>query len=153
MEQTTEHVINYIKATSRQTKIYVGCDSRQSGKNTTFVTVVVVHHDGNKGAKVFPFIETVPRIKSLKWRLIQETHYATYKALEIKEAVGDREFYVHLDYHPSDKHKSNTVVKEAIGFVVGQGLEYELKPYAHAASSAADYLGRHGGVFRHTLNA
>lgn len=153
MNYTTEQVIDYIKTTSPQTKIYVGCDSRQSGKNTIFVTVVVVHLDGNKGAKVFPFIETVPRIKSLKWRLIQETHYATYKALEVKEAVGEREFYVHLDYHPSDKHKSNTVVKEAIGFVVGQGLDYELKPYAHAASSAADYLGRHGGVFRHSITA
>lgn len=151
---TTEQVMEYIRGTSDSTKIYVGCDSRQSGRNTIFVTVVVVHHDGNKGAKVFPFIETVPRIKSLKWRLIQETHYATYKALEIKESVGDRAFYVHLDYHPSDKHKSNTVVREAIGFVMGQGLDYELKPHAHAASSAADYLGRNGGHFkRQPINA
>lgn len=153
MHATTEQVMEYIKSTSPQTKIYVGCDSRQSGKNTIFVTVVVVHFDGNKGAKVFPFITTVPRIHQIKWRLIQETHYATYKALEIKEAVGDREFSVHLDYHPSDQHKSNAVVKEAVGFVIGQGLAYELKPYAHAASSAADYLGRHGGHFRTSINA
>lgn len=149
MNNDIEFVREYIRNCSQNSKIYVGCDSRQSGKNTTFVTVVVVHHDGNKGAKVFPFVETVPRIKSLKWRLIQEAHYATYKALEIKEDVGVREFYVHLDYHSSDKHKSNTVVKEAVGFVIGQGLSYELKPNAHAASSAADYLGRNGGVFKH----
>ena len=84
----------------------------------------------------------MPRIKSRKWRLIQEVHYATYKALEIRDAIGDRELEIHLDYNESDKHKSNSVVKESIGFVLGQGFDYKLKPHAPAASSAADRLGK-----------
>jgi predicted RNase H-related nuclease YkuK (DUF458 family) len=153
MESTMDEVLEYIKNTSPNTDIFVGCDSKQSGKHTIFVTVVVAHIDGNKGGKVFHFIDRVPRIKSLKWRLLQETHYSTGKALEILPSVGDRKLEVHLDYHPSDKNKSNMVVKEAIGYVIGQGLEYQLKPYAHAASSAADFLGRHGGRFKAPFTA
>lgn len=148
MNNNLEEVIDYINNSSISSKIYVGCDSRQTGKTTTFVTVVVVHLDGNKGGKCFSFLDVVPRIKSLKWRLIQEAHYSTYRALELKDRIGEREIEVHLDYHPSDKHKSNSVVKEAVGFVIGQGLNYQLKPLAHAATSAGDFLGRHGGRFR-----
>jgi uncharacterized protein len=144
MQHTTEEVMKYIRSTSQSTSIFVGCDSKQTGKNTVFVTVVVAHIDGNKGGKVFYFTDKVPRIKSLKWRLLQEAHYATGKALEILPAVGSRNLEVHLDYHPSDKNKSNSVVKEAIGYVIGQGLQYKLKPDAPAASSAADWIGRHG---------
>lgn len=146
-EYTIEQVKEFIQGTSADTKVYVGCDSRQMGATTLYVTVIVVHFDGNKGAKVFPFSERVPRIISNKYRLVQEAWYATGKALEIIDAVGDRELEVHLDYHPSDYHRSNAVVKEATGFVIGQGLKYQLKPHAHAASSAADWLGRHGGHF------
>lgn len=147
MSSEMETVREYIKNSSRSSKIYVGCDSRQMGHTTLYVTVVVVHLEGNKGAKVFPFYEKVPRINSTRYRLIQEAYYATYKALELQDVIGDRYLSVHLDYHPEDKHRSNAVVKEAIGFVLGQGLEYELKPHAHAASSAADWLGRHGVHF------
>lgn len=145
-----EEVLEYIKNSPRKSKIYVGCDSRQIGNSTLFVTVIVVHLDGNKGAKVFPFSEKVPRINSNKWRLLQEAHYSTYKALEIKDHIGDRELEVHLDYHPEDKHRSNAVVKSAVGLVLGQGLNYRLKPHAHAATSAADFLGRHNVRFTQT---
>lgn len=148
-----EEVIKFIQGTSKDTKVYVGCDSRQMGRNTLFVTVIVVHLDGNKGAKVFPFSDRVPRINSTRWRLIQEAHYATYKALELKDYIEGRELIVHLDYHPSDAHRSNAVVKEAVGFVLGQGLEYKLKPEAHAATSAADFLGRHNVKFKAQASA
>lgn len=148
MKHTTEEVQQYIKNSPKSSKVYVGCDSRQTGDSTLFVTAVVVHIEGNKGGKVFYFREKVPRISSNRWRLIQETHYATMKALELMESIGDREICVHLDYHPSEQHRSNSVVREAIGFVKGQGLDYALKPMAFAASSAADFLGRHGGFRR-----
>lgn len=147
MSSEMENVRECIKNSSPSSKVYVGCDSRQMGKVTLYVTVVVVHHDGNKGAKVFPFYDRVPRINSTRYRLIQEAYYSTYKALELQDVIGERYLSVHLDYHPEDKHRSNAVVKEAIGFVLGQGLEYELKPNAHAATSAADWLGRHGVQF------
>lgn len=144
---TIEEVIDYIKKSSPKSKIYVGCDSRNSRNKTLYVTAVVIHHEGNRGAKVFPFVDIVPRIRSMRQRLDQEVFYALEIAAEIKAGV-DREVSIHLDYHPSDRHKSNRSVAQSIGVVTGSGFPYELKPHAHAASSAADYLGRHSVKFR-----
>jgi len=110
-----------------------------------YVTVIAVHLEGNKGAKVFPFFDRVPRIASMRQRLAQEVYYSLGKYNEIADVIGNRDFYIDLDYHPSDQHKSNQVVKEAVGVVRGMGLQYRLKPESYAATCAADWLGRHTG--------
>lgn len=147
---TLEEVREYIKNSPKESKVYIGCDSRNNRNSTLYVTAVVVHHEGNRGAKVFAFSDSVPRIRSMRQRLDQEVYYALEKAIELKEAVGDRHLEIHLDYHPSEKHKSNRSVSNSIGAVIGSNFEYALKPDAHAASSAADYLGRHNVQFRRT---
>lgn len=146
--ETIEEVINYINNSSPKTKVYVGCDSRNSRNKTLYVTAIVVHHEGNRGAKVFPFVDMVPRIRSMRQRLDQEVYYALEIASALQEGVRNREISIHLDYHPSDRHKSNRSVAQSIGAVIGSGFQYELKPHAHAASSAADYLGRNNVRFR-----
>jgi predicted RNase H-related nuclease YkuK (DUF458 family) len=143
-----EEVKTFIKNTSLNTKVYVGCDSRNTKEKTLYVTAIVVHLDGNRGAKVFAFQESVPRIRSMKQRLDQEVYYALEKAIEIRDTVGDRELQIHLDYHPSEKYKSNRSVSNSVGAVVGSNFKYALKPNAHAASSAADYLGRNNVQFK-----
>jgi len=141
----------YIKGSSHSSKVYIGCDSRNLKSHgrpyTLYVTVIVVHLDGHNGAKVFPFFEKVPRISSMRQRLGQEVYYSIGKYNEVSDVIGDREIFIHLDYHPSDKHKSNQVVKEAVGAVLGMGLNYKLKPDSYAASCAADWLGRHAGFY------
>ncbi|MGB9873456.1 MAG: ribonuclease H-like YkuK family protein, partial [Hydrogenobacter sp.] len=66
-----EEVKEFIKNTSENTAIYVGCDSRQVREKTVFVTVVVVHIDGCRGAKIFWRVEKVNRIRSLRQRLME----------------------------------------------------------------------------------
>ncbi|MCS7308533.1 MAG: hypothetical protein NZ526_08315, partial [Aquificaceae bacterium] len=61
-----EEVKNFIKWTSKRTAIYVGCDSRQVKNHTIFVSVVVVHIDSSRGAKIFWHVDKVPRIRSLR---------------------------------------------------------------------------------------
>jgi len=143
-----ESAKEYIKNSSPKSKVYVGCDSRNTKSNTLYVTAIVVHLEGNRGAKVFAFADAVPRIRSMRQRLDQEVFYALEKAMEIREAVGNREMEIHLDYHPSEKHKSNRSVETSIGAVIGSEFDYALKPHAHAASSAADYLGRNNVQFK-----
>ena len=146
---TIEQVREYIRASSDKSKVYIGCDSRNISRGnrryTIYVTAIVIHLDGHKGAKVFAFEEKVPQIRSMRQRLAQEVYYAIGKYDELKDAIGNREFSIHLDYHPSEVHKSNQVVKEAVGAVKGMGLPYELKPASYAATCAADWLGRHPG--------
>jgi len=142
-----EEVKKFIENSSKKSKVYVGCDSRNNKNKTIYVTAVVIHLEGNKGAKVFAFEDSLPRIRSMRQRLDQEVYYALEKAMELKDVVGERELQIHLDYHPSEKHKSNRSVETSIGAVKGSNFNYALKPHAHAASSAADYLGRNNFQF------
>lgn len=135
-----EEVRQYIKTTDKDTSIYVGCDSRQLRSKTVFVTVIVVHLSSKHGAKVFWKVEKTKRIKSLRQRLMEEVSRAVYHALMIMDVVGDRHFEVHLDISPDENRASSVIVREAVGYVLSQGLKPVLKPDAIAASCAADYI-------------
>lgn len=135
-----EEVKEFIKGTSEKTAIYVGCDSRQVREKTVFVTVVVVHIDSCRGAKIFWRAERVSRIRSLRQRLMEEVSRAVFMALEISEVVGDRPFEVHLDINPNPEHNSSVILKEAIGYVLAQGLKPVVKPKSVAATTVADYI-------------
>ena len=135
-----QEVKEFIKSTSEKTAVYVGCDSRQVKDKTVFVSVVVVHIDSCKGAKIFWKAEKVKRIKSLRQRLMEEVSRAVFLALEISDVIGNRPFEVHLDINPNPQHDSSVILKEAIGYVMAQGLKPVVKPRSIAASTVADYI-------------
>ena len=135
-----EEVQEFIRKTSQKTAVYVGCDSRQVKNHTVFVSVVVVHIDSCRGAKIFWKVDKVPRIRSLRQRLLEEVSRAVYLALEISEVVGNRPFEVHLDINPNPEHNSSVILKEAIGYVLAQGLKPVVKPHSVAATTVADYI-------------
>jgi len=65
---------------------------------------------------------------------MEEVSRAVYTALELIDVVGNRPFEVHLDINPNPQHNSSVILKEAIGFVLAQGLK------SVAASSVVDYI-------------
>ncbi len=135
-----QEVKEFIKSTSEKSAVYVGCDSRQVGDHTVFVSVVVVHIDSCRGAKIFWKVEKVRRIRSLRQRLLEEVSRAVFLALEISDVVGRRPFEVHLDINPNPEHHSSVILKEAIGYVLAQGLKPVVKPHSIAATTVADYI-------------
>ncbi|MCS7084193.1 MAG: hypothetical protein NZL90_04320, partial [Aquificaceae bacterium] len=76
----------------------------------------------------------------LRQRLLEEVSRAVFLALEISQVVGNRRFEVHLDINPSPQHGSSVILREAIGFVLAQGLKPVVKPHSIAASTVADYI-------------
>jgi predicted RNase H-related nuclease YkuK (DUF458 family) len=138
--ENIEEVREFIAESSSQSAVYVGCDSRQAKDKTIFVTVIVVHINSNNGAKVFWQIEKVKKIESIRQRLMEEVSRAVITALSICDVVGDRPFEVHLDINPNPEHRSSLIVKEAVGYVLAQGLTPVLKPDSIAATTAADFI-------------
>lgn len=136
-----------IKNSSKSSSVYVGCDSvrfKRDGKYyAKYCTVVILHVDSNKGAKIFENTVTMQDFGSLRQRLLTEVSFAVDAASDIESCVGDRYMEVHLDMNPDPSHKSNVAVKEAIGFVVGSGFEAKIKPHSFAATCAADHVVRH----------
>lgn len=132
-----------IAASSAETAIYIGADSKQykryGEKQIVYCTVVIVHRDGNKGAKIFKSLETQPDYGNFRQRLMHEVELAVSIGYELAETIGDRPFQIHLDINPDPSHKSSILVKEASGWVLGMfGQKPVLKPDAFAASSVSD---------------
>jgi len=45
---------------------------------------------------------------------------------------------IHADINPDPNHESNKALQQAVGYILGMGYEFKVKPDAWAASSAAD---------------
>lgn len=130
----------YILTSGEDSSIYVGCDSKVVGSTTVFVSVIVVHINSSNGCKIFYQKEKINRGMTLRERLMKEVDYAVLTALSIIDVVGNRKLEVHLDINPNENYKSSVIVREAIGYVLAQGLKPVLKPYSIAAYCVADYI-------------
>ena len=145
-----EEVRRFIGNTSEETCIYIGADSeryrRKDGKwQADYTVAVVIHHEGNKGCKVFGEMTSELDYDNRKdrpaYRLMQEVYKAVQMYMELEEAIADRHVEVHLDINPNILHGSSCVVQQAIGYVRGTcNIVPMVKPEAFAASYAADRL-------------
>lgn len=142
-----DEVRQYIENSSESTRIYIGADSERHRRGgvwfADYATVVVVHIDGNRGAKVFGEIVTERDYDQSKdkprMRLMNEVMKAAQLYLDLEEIIGDRECEVHIDINPDYKHGSSCVISEAVGYIKGMtGVTPRVKPAAWAASIAAD---------------
>lgn len=138
-----DEIRSAIIESSQETAIYVGCDSIRKRGKVVFVTVIIVHMDGNSGGKLFKAVHVQPNYekspKAIRLRLMNEVYYVVEAAMNIVEAVDTRPFEIHLDLNPNPAYNSNVVVKEAIGYVLGTLNKIpKLKPDSFAASIASD---------------
>lgn len=154
-----DEVAEFIRNTSEQTTIYVGVDSKRflkgGGKSgeprryfASYAKVIVVHIDSKHGCKLFGEVVTLPEFeksakKGMRMRLMQEVYMAGEMAGMLQPMVGKRVLQVHLDINRSPEHDSNSVMKEAIGYIRGLcGIDPIVKPDSLAAMACADYITR-----------
>ena len=124
-------------------EVHIGSDSQQNELRTEFVTVVAVVTP-SKGGRVFYCQESVPRIRSLRERLMKEVWMSVQLGIELNDLVpSDCELTVHIDANPNVRFKSSEYVKELTSMVVGNGFKALLKPQAWAASHVADHAVKH----------
>ena len=144
-----QEVIDFIKNSSDETKIYIGGDSERYRKNgiwmADYTVAVVVHKDGNKGARVFGKSEVERDYDQKKskpaFRLMNEVYKVAEMYLLLAEVIGDRYFELHLDINPNEMYGSSCVITQATGYIRGMcSVTPKVKPDAFAASYAADRL-------------
>jgi uncharacterized protein len=112
--------------------VHIGTDSLQGRRNTQFVTVLVILEPG-KGGRVAYQRQMVPRIASLRERLLKEVWLSVTLALEINDVLpASAPLTVHIDANPVAAHRSS----------LGQGFKAAIKPEAWAATHTADYVVR-----------
>lgn len=139
----------FIARQSPETKVYIGADSERvqiHGINyADYTLAVVVHIDGNKGCKIFGEVvrerDYDQRKDKPALRLMNEVYKVSELFQKLQDVLEDRLIEVHLDINPSDKHGSNCVFQQAVGYIKGTcNVTPKVKPAAFAASYAADRL-------------
>lgn len=149
MKMDIEEVKNYIKQSSRESRIYIGADSeRFKVKNVwyaDYAIVVVIHINGKHGAKIFGEVirerdyDYKPGRPSI--RLMNEVTKVAELYYKLADVIGDRPVEIHLDINPDERFGSSCVVSQAIGYIMGTcNLKPKIKPNAFAASCCADRL-------------
>ena len=125
-------------------KIYLGADSqRLRKKKVKFVTVVVIHYEGNRGAKVFHEI-TIDKVQDAKLsrpfnRMMKEVQLLTELYAQLEDILIDRDFEIHIDVSSDESKGSSVAYHAAKGVIWGYiGVEPVCKPEAWAASTVAD---------------
>ena len=142
-----EEVKAFINAQSPETKVYLGGDSERFQIDgvwyADYISVIVVHKDGNKGCKVFGGIDRErdydQQKDKPKMRLMSEVMKVCQLYQDLHEVLEDREVEIHIDINPDLKHGSSCVIQEAVGYVRGMcNIVPMVKPNAWCASYAAD---------------
>jgi predicted RNase H-related nuclease YkuK (DUF458 family) len=141
-----EEVARFINDQPEESKVYIGCDCERVIKNeiwyADYTTVVVIHHAGRKGCKIFG--ETTrerdfdAKISRPSLRLMNEVYKVSELYLKLNDLVYT-EIEIHLDINPNKEHNSSLVVQQAVGYIKGVCMvEPKVKPLAFAATAAAD---------------
>ena len=127
-------------------KIYFGCDStRIKKKRVRFATVICIHYEGHKGAKVFGEISYEELVDSNSSKPINRMLAEVTKVIEMftrfEDVLIDRidDVSVHLDINPNESCGSNVAYGAALGMIQGTlGIDPVCKPDAWAASFCSD---------------
>ena len=106
---------------------------------------VVIHIDGCHGCKIFGEVQTEldydAKSSKPSLRLMNEVYKVAELYQKLVDVICDRHVEIHLDINPNEKHNSNIVIQQAIGYIKGMCNVIPLvKPNAFAASYAADRL-------------
>lgn len=135
-------------------KVSVGTDSQKAGKFTyKFATVILITTSEDLGGGV---------IVGRGGMIVSATYYHDFKQHNSKELVNERMIFevgksvevayeiaalldlyeikleIHADINPDPKHDSNKALQQAVGYILGMGYDFKVKPDAWAASTAAD---------------
>jgi predicted RNase H-related nuclease YkuK (DUF458 family) len=134
-------------------KVSIGTDSQKASRGSyKFATVILIRTFEDLGGGV---------IVGRGGMVISSTYYNDFKAKN-KELVNERMVFevsksvevayeiaplldlydvpleIHADINPDPIHESNKALQQAIGYILGMGYSFKVKPDAYAASNAAD---------------
>jgi predicted RNase H-related nuclease YkuK (DUF458 family) len=135
-------LISYIKnylLVNPETSLYIGCDSQNTKRSTTYATVIVLYNRG-RGGHVLYTVESIPIINDRFTRLWREVEQSIELAEMLKAEGIQKPVSIDLDLNPDPKYKSNQLLRAALGYVEAMGYIPRCKPNAMCASYVADAL-------------
>jgi len=136
-------------------KVAVGTDSAKCGMKTyQFATVIMIttYEDLGGGVVVGRGGMVVHRkskqsfhrtkAENVNERMLVEVTKSIEAAYEISEVMDKYglKISIHADINPNVNEVSNSAMNQAVGYILGMGYDFEVKPNSLAAMSSADKL-------------
>jgi predicted RNase H-related nuclease YkuK (DUF458 family) len=136
-------------------KVSIGTDSQKAEKGTyKFATVILISTSENLGGDVIVgrggmIISAIYHhaFKQTNKELVNERMvYEVSKSVEVAYDIAplldlyEIPLEIHADINPDPKWESNKALQQAVGYILGMGYEFKVKPDAWASSSCADKL-------------
>ena len=133
-------------------KISVGTDSQRSGRDYKFATVILISMRKNmgdglyqgKGAKMIAATENIKvhgkKKEGVNERMLIEVGKSIEVAYEINPILEEYgiKMEIHADINPDPRWESNKALSQAVGYILGMGYDFKIKPDAWAASYGGD---------------
>ena len=141
---------------NHELKISIGTDSQRSGRGYKFATVILITVRENmgsgvtqgRGGKIISAVyhmNTFSKNKEgVNERMLMEVGKSIEVAYEITPILENYgiKMEIHADINPDPRWESNKALNQAIGYILGMGYEFKIKPSAWAASYASDHYAK-----------
>ncbi len=141
LAEELEDIIKVEKEAGYDLRICIGTDSQCFQDRMDIATVIVFRRVG-KGAFMLISKDSMPNRYTIKERMLIEVARSIEVAYPLCGVFDahDVPMEIHVDINSSPQYKSHIAMKEALGYILGMGFEYKLKPDSFASSSAADLV-------------
>lgn len=141
IKEMVEKTILREREAGHRLKVCIGTDSQVYGTTTEYATVIVFVRE-KKGGFMYISSDKTEQKMSLKERMINEVGKSVEIAYSLCNLLDKHkvELEVHADINTDPSFKSNTALKEAMGYILGMGFVFKAKPNAFASSSCADKI-------------
>jgi predicted RNase H-related nuclease YkuK (DUF458 family) len=141
IEEEVTMAIQRERAAGHRLKACIGTDSQVKGKDIEVATVIVLLREG-RGGFMYIHSEMLRKQMSIKERMLYEVAQSVsvaYKLCDVFTAY-DVAMEVHADINTDPLFKSNTALKDAMGYILGMGFTFRAKPDAFASTSCANKI-------------
>lgn len=147
-----EEIIKGERALGREVTISIGTDSQRDGKAYKFATVIAIvsrQHMGKgvyvgKGGKMIYADYKLDMFSKNKEGVNERMLAEVSKSIEVAYEIAPLlDYYgikleIHADISPNPINESNKALSNAVGYIVGMGYEFKIKPNAFTASYCGD---------------
>lgn len=122
-------------------KVCIGTDSQVHGDVIDFATVIVFLRE-QQGGFMYIFGDTLSREMSVKERMLNEVSRSIETANHLCSLLDDYnvDLEVHADINTNPEFKSNSALKEAMGYIMSMGFVFKAKPEAFASTACANKI-------------
>lgn len=139
-------------------RVSIGTDSqrKRSGKHYKFATVILITVKEDLGGGVLvgrggKIIESTYELNThsknkdgVNERMLIEVGKSIEIAYEVAPVLEKHgiKMEIHADINPDPRWESNKALSQAIGYILGMGYEFKIKPWAWAASYGGDRFAK-----------